>query len=160
LVSGVVDAFRPGTGSPDGYLLVLNGLLLAALWAYRTDPPRRPVRPWLLAYLAGVVLLGATVPVGIQPHPEFFPLLDWAGVCTVAVVVTAIAHRPTPAWRLALTLLATAVLGLRLVSLPDYLGSAPPYRGTAAAIVAAQALALVAVAVYLKTSRRSEIVPP
>jgi hypothetical protein len=157
MISAIVDAIGSERVPADRwYPLVLNGLALAALWAYRTDPAARPVRPWLLTYLAGVALLVATVPLGIAPEPAVFPLVDWAGMCAVAVVLTAIVRRATLAWRLALTLLAAAVLGLRLVTLKDYLDHmGPPERGPIAAVAAVQAFALAAVAVYLEVSRRT-----
>ena len=87
-------------------------------------------RPWLLAFGIGVALTVVAQLVSVRQTLSGPVLFDWPGVACVAVVVAALLHlgarrlgrpTPTPAWSLALALLASIALMQRLVSLPDYI---------------------------------------
>jgi hypothetical protein len=150
--------------------VVVLALLLLGLAAFHRDtpPPRR--RPWLTALGVGLVL-SPTLPVlafRAPPHA----LIDPDAVSCLLVVVAATVYlirravRPggDPAWPLALAVLATAALTLRLTSLWAFthvdpalnrLGATPVGLAQAgAALAAATALGIVG-ARDLRLSRRS-----
>jgi hypothetical protein len=153
--------------------LLLGVLLVGALAAFgpQAPPPRR--RPWLAALAAG---LAATVGVSLLAEPASrWLLLDWPGVCCIALVGAALVHltapargraRRTPSSTLALAVLALAVLGLRVSSLLDYtLVTSGGQRWVVLAPGAAQAGTVVAVGVPLarlaaNLLRRLPPVPP
>jgi hypothetical protein len=131
--------------------LLLDVLLLLALLAFHRDaPPVRP-RPWLTALGIGVVVVPA-VALTAQPVDRALPLLDWPGLCCVALVAAAVVllagsalrrRGPALSWSLGLAVLAAATLGLRLATLLDYLLLGPfPGRGTVLATGAAEAVAV------------------
>lgn len=125
--------------------LLVTVLLTAALVAYHRDAP--PIRrtPWLVAIPVGVLL--GYLPAYVWLTRPAGSILDWAGVCSVAVVLAAVVHlagraagrvRPSSHWSLALALLALAALVLRATSVLDLVWSA--------ALAANRTLVLVAVA--------------
>jgi hypothetical protein len=137
--------------------LLLNALVVLALAAFHHDAPPVRRRPWLLALAVGIaVLLGLSLLV--RPTNPWV-LLDWPGLCCLALVGAAVAHLAGPAlgrgdrapsWTLALALLAPAVFGLRVVSLLDYFGVTPGGQRSALLVLGAvEALAVLAVGVPL-----------
>jgi hypothetical protein len=107
--------------------LLLGMLLVGALAAFGPQTPPLRRQPWL-----GALAVGLTMVVGaslLARSASRWLLLDWPGLCCVALVGAALVHlaapvlgraRRTPSWTLALAVLAMAVLGLRVSSLLDY----------------------------------------
>jgi hypothetical protein len=133
--------------------LLLEVLLVVALAAFgpQAPPPRR--QPWLGALAVG---LAAVAGASLLARPaSHWLLLDWPGLCCVALVGATLVHlaapawgrtRRTPSWTLALALLALAVLGLRVASLLDYaLVTAGTQGWVVLALGAVQTLAVLAV---------------
>ncbi|OLB79718.1 MAG: hypothetical protein AUI14_09415 [Actinobacteria bacterium 13_2_20CM_2_71_6] len=148
----VASEARPVTVSLVVYV-VLDVLLVLALLAYHRDaPPVRP-GPWLLALPVGVAVLGGLVFLTVPADLYTFALLDWPGMCCVALVGAAAVHlvgRRTAAWSLALALLALAVLGMRAFTLADYVSAAPAaQRSTLWTLGIVEAGAVLAIAVPL-----------
>lgn len=148
----VLNPFQPFTAS--GFAFVLAGILtLLALAGFHRDAPPIRHRPWLialpvaLAAEAGLALLNLAVGV------DTVPLLDPPAIYCAAAVVAAWAllgpRRATPAYRtLALGLLASVALAVRVLTLVDYAWYAPPaQRGSLLAFGAVEAVALAVVAV-------------
>jgi hypothetical protein len=108
--------------------LLLGGLLLVALLAFHRDAPAVPVRSSLASLGAGIAVATAFTVLVYRPDEALAALLDWPGLYSVLLVATALpyllvvlarpAHRGSP-WSLAFALLAAAVLGLRLLTLPE-----------------------------------------
>ncbi|HEU5108325.1 MAG TPA: hypothetical protein VFT95_07185, partial [Micromonosporaceae bacterium] len=102
--------------------LLCAAVPLGALAAFHEDAPRAPRRPWLVAFVVG--LLVASMPFHLlQPFDGGVLRLDWAGLCVVVVVLAAAVHlagrltgrvRADSPWPLTLTLLAATVLVQRL----------------------------------------------
>lgn len=139
--------------------LLFGGLLLVALLAFHRDAPPVPVR-WSLSSLgAGTAVATGFVVFGAHPDEAYLALLDRAGIYSVLVVAAALpyllvvlvrpARRGSP-WSLAFALLAAAVLGLRLVTLPDV----PP---AAVGMGLAQALALAVICLPLAALARQAL---
>ena len=162
-VSLLSHVFAPGS-APNWftwYLLVLDGCTVLALTAFGRDTPAVRPRPWLLALpvATGLVLGLVFLPA---PAPDSPPLLDWAGLCSVAYLVGAgwYAWRGSPrtGWAPALALLALAVVGLRISSIFDY-ATGMPFTDRSALIgiglVEAAAVAAAGVPLVLRTSERS-----
>jgi hypothetical protein len=118
-----------------------------------------PVRSSLISLAAGVAVATGFVVFGAHPDEAYLALLDRAGIYSVLVVAAALpyllvvlvrpARRGSP-WSLAFALLAAAVLGLRLVTLPDV----PP---AAVGAGLAQALALAVICVPLAALARQAL---
>ncbi len=115
-------------------LLLLDLLLLATLGAFHRDAP--PVRrgPWLAALPVGVVLTFGATSAEAFWHRDW-PLQDPAGMFAAGLIGAAFAHfagalrrarRPAAPRSLALALLALGLIGMRAVTLSDYVGHAPP----------------------------------
>jgi hypothetical protein len=130
--------------------VVFGGLVLVALLAFHREASVR-VRWWLASFGVGAALATGFVALAWiwQPDEALFALLDWAGLDSVVLVPAALvylvvvlvrpARRYSP-WSLAFALLASAVLGLRLLTLPDL-------PRAAVGVGLAEALALVTVCV-------------
>jgi hypothetical protein len=110
--------------------LLVNGCVVLAIGAYRADAPPVRRRPWLLAVPVGAVLLGAVISLGRPVDGRPAVVLDWAGLCSVAVVLAGLGYlagtavglaRVTARWALALALLAGLAFALRSVTFVDYL---------------------------------------
>jgi hypothetical protein len=130
----------------------VNVLLVSALMAFHQDAPVVSRRPWLIAL--GVGILANPLPVlAVLTPPDQLLLLDWPGLCCLAVAAVALACLVVPALRspdmsLALALLAALAFALRGVTLLDvwlYFGSAPTSLGLA------QLVAVLVVAVSAAT---------
>jgi hypothetical protein len=129
--------------------VLFGGLLLVALLAFHRDAPPVPLRSSLVSLGAGIAVATGFVALTARPAEAFLALLDRAGVYSVLLVAAAVPYllvvavrpalRGSP-WSLAFALLASAVLGLRLVTLPDL----PP---AAVGLGLAEAVALAAVCV-------------
>jgi hypothetical protein len=135
--------------------LLIDVLLVAAIWAHHDDAPPVRRRPWLIA-LPVAVAVAAAVVVGSAGVPVTWWLLDWPALCSIAVTVgvavhlaaLAVGRRPAPAvrWSLALALLAATVLVQRLVTLTEFVAHAGADQRTAVLLSAcAEALAVLAV---------------
>ena len=137
--------------------LLLSGLLVLALAAFHHDAPPVPRRPWLLALGVAIAVLMGLSPL-VRPTTPWV-LLDWPGLYCLALVGAALAHLAGPAlgrtgrapsWSLALALLAPVVVGLRVLSLLQYLTITPVGQRDALLVVGAlEALAVLAVGVPL-----------
>jgi hypothetical protein len=141
-LSAAVDTVRAGrVGAGTWYMVVLSVLMLLPLWVLGPAAAPRERRPWLVALPAGAALTLAFVFVTQHAWIRSGLLLDWPGVCCLALVAADATHllvpalrgsRPPAPWSLALGLLTLAVLGQRLLTLPGFLGSVPPESSGAA----------------------------
>ena len=146
--------------------VLFGGLLLLALLAFHRDAPPVPVRWGLASFGAGILVAAGFVVVTSRPDEALLALLDWAGVYSVLLVGAALAYlvvvlvwparRGSP-WSLAFALLASAVLGLRLLTLPDLPPAAVGIGLVEGAAVAAVGAPLAALAA--RTLRRLSPVP-
>jgi hypothetical protein len=155
-VPTVAELFRAGPLLVTTWFnLMLSGVFVAALAAFRPGVPPVRRRPWLLALPVAVpLLLGAGLVTWPRDDQLRLPVLDWPGICVAALALAAVVHlarraRP-PSWSLALALFAAAVGALRVLSLADYLMSgSPDVRNPMLALGAVEALVVLAVAVPL-----------
>jgi hypothetical protein len=148
--------------------VLFGALLLAALLAFRWGAPAARGRSWFVLFGAGVaVAAGFIVLTSIwQPDEALLALLDWPGIYSALLVPAAVGYlvvalvrsalRSSP-WSLALALLASAVLGLRLLTLPDLPPGAVGLGGTEALALAAVCVPMAALAA--RTLRRLSPVP-
>jgi hypothetical protein len=158
VVSTVRDLMNPyaAYGPSRWYWLAFSALPVLALAAFHRDA--RPVvpRPWLVALPVGTVAYFALVLL-TWPADGQVPLLDWAGMWCVGMVVANAGYlaraltRPDAAsvsWTFAFTWLSVIVLGYRLVSMSDFLGYGVPAadRPTILAIDLGQASVLLGTA--------------
>jgi hypothetical protein len=140
-------------------VLLFNVLLVVALVAFEAEHEPAPRRPWLVALPIGMVAVAAP---SLVPSAAHLPvLLDWPGLCCLAVVVGAVLHGlrgpgRAPAWTHAWAVMAGTGLALRLLTLVDYamLDNASDRR-LALALGLAQAAAVLAVLVPLVRRTRS-----
>ncbi len=119
-------------GSPVGtsvFVLVVDALLVLALWSFTPDAPPVPRRPWLLALAVGATATAVLI-LGFAPDRLPGQVLDWPGLCCLAFAATAgyqgvrARRAPVPGyWPLALALLAPVLLGYRLLMTFDLVGS-------------------------------------
>ncbi|HEX8860328.1 MAG TPA: hypothetical protein VGC06_14805, partial [Actinomycetes bacterium] len=149
--------------------LLLQVVLVLGLATLDPVAPSRR-RLWLLAPLAGVASIAGLSLLARLGAGQWL-LLDWPGVCCLALVGAALVHLAAPAvqrarapaWTLALALLAAAVLGLRASSLLDW-GLAVAGRQGLVVLAqgAAEALAVLAVGVPLVLLAQRELrrLPP
>jgi hypothetical protein len=129
--------------------LLLGGLLLVALLSFHRDVPPLPVRRSLVSLGAGIAVVTGFIVLTTRPDVARLGLFDWAGIYTVLLVATAVpyllvvlvrpAHRGSP-WSLAFALLASAILGLRLLTLTDL-----PSSGVGLGLLEALVLAAICV---------------
>jgi hypothetical protein len=142
-------------GSRVAELLVTALSVMAASAAFHRDAEPVRSRPWLMALPVGAVLV--TVVLLLTQHPGDGVLVDGPGLACVALIATVLFQqiasvagrgRSAGGWPVALVLLTLAALGLRLVTLLDYLTftarTSRPDALITAAIVEVAALALVA----------------
>jgi hypothetical protein len=129
LIANAVDLANNGPFTvARAYALAFAALPVLALAAYHQTAPPVASRPWSLALPIGFVPVFAAILVS-QRVPEQYPFLDWAGMWCVGVAVGAVVwlvlsvrrRVDGPQWPLALAILATATLGLRLTSMSAYL---------------------------------------
>lgn len=100
--------------------LLVDALPVLALAAFHRDAPPVRARPWLVALPAGAVLVTGVAFVTNTPNPV---ALDWPGMLCVATIIAGVpclmTGRTGP-WAGALSVLAVAVLGERVLTLIDY----------------------------------------
>lgn len=135
------------------YWLLLAALPALALAAFHREAPPVEPRPWLVALPVGSAV-GFLALLAVQPFGDG-AVLDWPGLCALALVVAAAVHVLAPAarqqdrpvrWSLALALLAAGVLGLRVLTLLDYAQRAAPvpYRSAVLALGVVETAAVLA----------------
>jgi hypothetical protein len=154
-VDVVLDEAPPSVLGPWVSLL-FNTLVVLALGAFHGAAETEVagvVRPrrWLVANAFGV---GFVVAMGL-PTDGVQPVFDWAGICSVALVVATLVHLRvgSPVWSHALAVLAVGGFVLRVTTLLDYLVVHPfPGRSTLLAFGVVEAAAVLAVAVPLAAS--------
>jgi hypothetical protein len=106
--------------------ILLNLLIFAALCAHHGDAPPLPRRPWLLA-LPVAIGVALTMVVATASFRVTWWLVDWPAICCLLMALGLVAHMTTrrrPEWSVALAMLAGVVLLQRLVTLPEFAGSA------------------------------------
>jgi len=121
--------------------LLIDGLLLAALWAFHgTAPPIRR-RPWLLALPAAIAVVAGLIVGTNAGGPSVWTLVDWPALCSVPVAAGLAVHllrrERSVAWSTALAALAATVLAQRLLTLPEFAGNVPPGQLTAVLVAGA-----------------------
>lgn len=138
--------------------------VVAALAAFHRDAEPVRSRPWLVALPVGAVVV--TVVLLLTQHPGDGVLVDGPGLACAALIavvlfqqISSVAGRggSSGVWPVALVLLTFAALGLRVVTLLDYLTftarASRPDALVTAAIVEAAALALVACPLAVRAFR-------
>ncbi|MEU4248469.1 hypothetical protein AB0F15_13790 [Amycolatopsis sp. NPDC026612] len=141
-------------GSRVAELLVSAFAVVAASAAFHRDAEPVRSRPWLTALPVGAVLV--TVVLLLIQHPGDGVLVDGPGLACAALIAAVLFQQITSAaerggsagmWPVALVLLTFAALGLRVVTLLDYLTftarASRPNALVTAAIVEAVVLVLV-----------------
>jgi hypothetical protein len=176
----LVDLVRPGHpfAMTRWLELLLEALVVLALAAFHRDAPPVRRRQWLAALPVGTALVAAglywpLISQGFGPDGDplahvQLALVDWPGVCCLALLGAALVAlvRPVPSWSLALAMVAPAVFGLRAFTLLDYMGTLPSSEIVGVLVTgAAEATAVFAVAVPLtvraaRSLRRLELVSP
>jgi hypothetical protein len=140
------------------YGLMFEALPVLALIAYHPTTPSIARGRWLIALPAGSVVLAAAV-VLTQSAVDRDPLLDWAGIWSVALAVATLVWcgLSTVArlhWSVALAILGIATLGLRVISMASYFTYAAPMANRTTLVVVDTtecvivAVAIVAVVTY------------
>ncbi len=149
------------------YNLVIDSVLVLALFTFRQGVAPVERRFWLAGLGIGSVLITGYLLLMYRPLSPL-PPLDWAGVeCVVLVAATAVhvallARGKAAVWTPALSILAFAVLGLRLVTLFDYVefGSAGWHPATVPlAIAEAVVVAAAAIGLALLSARTLRRLP-
>jgi hypothetical protein len=145
--------------------LLVDGLLLAALWAFHGTAPGVHRRPWLLALPASVAVVAGLVAVTGLVGPALW-LLDWPALACVTVAggLAASLVRPAhgAAWPVALTALAATALAQRLLTLAEFASHATPNQYDAvivAGVVEAAAVAAVGLPVAVRARRELRRLP-
>lgn len=116
----------------SAYWLLFAALPVLTLAAFHHGAPPIAPRPWLVALPAGIVLTFLLAPLG-QLAADRVPLIDLPGLWAVGLTVAALTRAArSPHWPTALALLAAAALGLRLVTLLEFLGHAGTAAGRSA----------------------------
>lgn len=106
--------------------VLMAALPVLALAAFHRDAPPVRARPWLIALPVGVVLVAGVAFVAQTPGPV---AVDWPGMLCAATVVAGASYLMTGRkgpWAGALSVLAVAVLGERVLTLVDYARFAAP----------------------------------
>jgi hypothetical protein len=126
-------------------ILLFDVFSVVGMVAFHPDTPPPPPRPWYTAHVVGALVV-----------PWLFAVLvlDWPGLCAIAVVLIGVVHLAgpalgwgdrSPAWSHALALAVGAVFTLRVAFLLEYLWARTPAWPPAGLVVLAVALAVVAV---------------
>jgi hypothetical protein len=167
LLAAVTDVVTGGPVQLTRILtLLIDGLLLAALWAFHgTAPPVRR-RPWLIA-LPVTTAIAAGMIIGVNVGgPAVWTIIDWPALCCAPVAVGLAVHLVRPgagvAWSTALAALAATVLVQRLLTLPEFASNVPPAQVTTvlvAGAVEAAAVALLGLPVALRARRALRRLP-
>lgn len=149
--------------------LLLDTLLVLALAAYHRDCPPVRRRPWLLALAGGTAfVVGMLLVAELVPRIRLLTLLDWPGMCAIAVLAVAMVHLASPTrrriavWSHALALLVAAVLALRGLTLVDYGLSSSVVERADLLVGGAEVAALLGVgtALAVRTARALRRLPP
>jgi len=155
----VLIVVRDGLVSDLAWFLVgLGAVVVASLGLYQSSTPRLRPAPWLVSAAIMAAVSIATAFAGIV-------VIDWFGLCCVAVAGAGIALRNSPSWTLAVAMAAVAAFGLRVVAAVDLVqfvqltSSHPLQVLTAWAAEAAAALAT-AVACGISARRTWLALPP
>lgn len=104
-------------------VVLIDAAVVAALMGFHPEAPPVKRRSWLIAGAIGMTLVPIAATLLVVQSFERGVLIDWPGICCVAVVAAVVVHAvggDTTVWSMALSLLALGVLVLRLVSLLDY----------------------------------------
>ena len=138
-------AADPGASplSQAAWLLFATLPVLALAAFHQGAPPIAP-RPWLIALPAGLGLSFLVALLG-QAAADRIPLIDPPGLWATGLTAAALTRLArAPHWALALAVLAGATLGLRLVTLLEFLGyaGAAPGRSAFVAVAVAESVAL------------------
>jgi len=166
-VATVVVTHQPTTGE-FWYHLLINALLVMALAAFHRGAAPVPRGSWLAALGVGTAVVTGHWLL-LQPSTTL-PPLDWAGFWCVVLVGAAAAYlagrglgwQGRSAWAPGLAILAFTVLGLRAVTLLDYVrfGSAGWHPVTVPlGIVEAVAVLAAAVSLTLLSARTLRRLP-
>jgi hypothetical protein len=159
VVSLVATAVDTGPVSTSYFYDVLTSLLLVlAMSAFHRDAPPVPRGSWLVALGAGIALVTGLQVLHLS-STTVIPPLDWIGLWCVVLVAAAAVHLAAralgwlgrySAWAPALSILAVAVLGARLLALLDYARfGAHGWHPATIPLAVAEAVAVVAAAVPL-----------
>jgi hypothetical protein len=129
-------------------MLLIDGVLLAALWAFHGSAPPIRRRPWLIALPVAVAVAAGTLIGTNLAGPRVWQILDWPALCSVPVAAGLAIHLARPgrgaAWPLAMTWLAAMVLGQRLLTLAEFAGNVPPAQSHAVLVAGAIEIGVVA----------------
>jgi hypothetical protein len=116
-------------------------------------------RPWLIALAAGTALVaGLPWLTPLAGLAAVQALLDWPGLCGLAVLVAAVVHLASPrgrratVWSHALALLAGAVFALRVATLIEYGTFSSGMEPAGMLLGGAEAVALLAVGLPLSVN--------
>lgn len=103
--------------------LLMTAVPVLALSAFHRDAPPVRSRPWLVALPVGVALV--TGVLLLTQAPGRWVLVDFPGLACAATIAATLGYWVTSAraasWLITLALLAVGALGLRVVTLLDYL---------------------------------------
>jgi hypothetical protein len=172
----IINDSQPFTVSTAAYAL-FQALPVLALAAFHRDAAPVRKRGWLLALPIGGVAEGVALFLLFQSDPQtntLLLLLDWPAFCCLALVGGAAVHligrrslygqrsligqlRDDAPWSLALALLASAVLGLRMLTLVDYAAAPVGQQSTLLALGIAEAGAVLAVGIPLAILARQAL---
>jgi hypothetical protein len=135
--------------------LLLDLLIVLALSAYHRESPMVRQRPWLIALAASTALVAGLPWLALLTRfPAALTLLDWPGLCALAVLVAAVAipaGRRAPEWPHALALLAGLLFVVRVVTLVEYSRFSSGLERADLLVGGAEAVALLAVCGALST---------
>jgi hypothetical protein len=160
----VLNPIQPVNASVVAFA-AFDALTLVALLGFHRDAPPLRERPWLIALPVGLALDGGAALLAIRAGVDAFPWLDAPAMyCAAAVVaggvLSARRGRAAPAWILALAVLASAAVGLRVLTLVDYAEFAPPAQRSTLVVLgvveclAASGVAVAAAAAAIRSLRR------
>lgn len=148
--------------------MLVTASFVLALAAFHADAPRPRIRPWLLAYVLGVLVAVLPAASFVVDAIRGVVLLDWTSVSALALVTAAVVHlsgralRGT-AWSLALAMLAGASVVVRGAVVVDLLVAGVATVPAARAIdvlVGTGALAVVGVTLAVVATRRLRALAP
>jgi len=144
---------------------LLNLCVVAALASFHGNAPPVGRRAWLAAGAVGIMVVAAVDTLTLVQMNQLGMLLDWPGLCCVAVlagIAFVAARGATTAWTLALALLAAGTLAWRLASLADRAlsGTALGSAILAADLVQAAAVLIAATWAARVSQRELRALPP